>query len=500
MIINEKIIDRYWMAFPFLAVAFLVSQYINYYFDDTLIYLRYIKNFQNGHGLVYNIGEKFNGLTSPLYSYIVLLFSFVTPSKYLIEMNNILSGFFLLLTSIITSITFFDKNTNQKIVVSVIIAAFPYFYSVLGMESNFFIFLISLVFYYYKKEDELYFVVLAALIITRSEGAFLAIPFGLDYLLKHRKLPSIKILLVCFFICLIPYLINYFYYGSMIPNSANAKILQGQSRLWGENKITNFLSWDWREIFGFQLRYHLTTLVLACLGLVLYRNKRFSAVVLAYAILFFIFYKWYNIPDYFWYKAPIVFLILLFALIAIFSVISRVKSSFLDSIFSVVIILIFLFKFSLFTLLEPTFEPVRTKHSLITENEDYKNIGLWLAKNTKSNASIAMVEIGVVGYFSDRKIIDVLGLVNEHNAEFIGNKDLFSWLIFYQPDYILVHEPEYSWEMSIGPLREKGYYTFEKRFVNKFSKKTYELYRISESDLSKIKDLGKERAVYEANR
>ena len=45
----------------------------NYQLDDALIYLRYVRNFLNGEGLVYNPGEYFNGLTSPLYSYLVIL-------------------------------------------------------------------------------------------------------------------------------------------------------------------------------------------------------------------------------------------------------------------------------------------------------------------------------------------------------------------------------------------------------------------------------------------
>ncbi|MDZ7620939.1 MAG: hypothetical protein U5O69_00325 [Candidatus Competibacteraceae bacterium] len=38
-----------------------------------MIYLRYVRNFLNGSGLVYNPGVYFNGLTSPLYSYLAIL-------------------------------------------------------------------------------------------------------------------------------------------------------------------------------------------------------------------------------------------------------------------------------------------------------------------------------------------------------------------------------------------------------------------------------------------
>jgi hypothetical protein len=45
----------------------------NFEVDDALIYYRYLQNFISGNGLVYNIGEKFNGLTSPFYTYISII-------------------------------------------------------------------------------------------------------------------------------------------------------------------------------------------------------------------------------------------------------------------------------------------------------------------------------------------------------------------------------------------------------------------------------------------
>lgn len=322
---------------------------------------------------------------------------------------------------------------------------------------------------------------------------FLAIPFALDYVLKHQKLPSFKLLFCCFVICAIPYLFNYFYYGAVLPSSASAKLLQGKSGLWGKNKILNFQSWEWRGIFGFHLRYYLIFIGLAIAGFILNINKRLSIIVGVYLVLLLTFYKWFNIPDYFWYKAPIVYILLTFSLIG-FRYLGdkfRIKNEILGSLISVVLLVVFLFKFSLFSLEKTSFIPIRSSIP-VTENIDYKNIGKWLSKNTPNNSTIAMVEIGIVGYFADRKIIDILGLVNEHNAEFIGNRDLFSWLTHYQPEYILVHKPIYSWEYSIEPLRKNKYYILDKTFVNPVSEQSYELYRRTENNTENIKALGEE--------
>ena len=57
-----------------LALVFCVRNRA-FQFDDGLIYQRYLRNLLEGHGLVYNSGERFNGLTSPFYT---LLTSLVT--------------------------------------------------------------------------------------------------------------------------------------------------------------------------------------------------------------------------------------------------------------------------------------------------------------------------------------------------------------------------------------------------------------------------------------
>ncbi|HEX9725550.1 MAG TPA: hypothetical protein VGC53_14820, partial [Vicinamibacteria bacterium] len=43
--------------------------------DDTYIFLRYAENLANGNGLVFNLGERVEGYTSPLWVLLLGLFS-----------------------------------------------------------------------------------------------------------------------------------------------------------------------------------------------------------------------------------------------------------------------------------------------------------------------------------------------------------------------------------------------------------------------------------------
>jgi hypothetical protein len=91
-------------------------------------------------------------------------------------------------------------------------------------------------------------------------------------------------------------------------------------------------------------------------------------------------------------------------------------------------------------------------------NESYILMGKWLKTNTPENSSVAMVEVGTVGWYADRRIIDILGLTNPHNAKYIAKGDVHSWPKHYQPDYILCHNPLWIHETVAKNLEESGAY------------------------------------------
>ena len=63
-----RLLAKVWVIPPTIIVGILTWQWRNLQLDDSLIYLRYAGNFLAGQCLVYNPGELFNGLTSPLHT------------------------------------------------------------------------------------------------------------------------------------------------------------------------------------------------------------------------------------------------------------------------------------------------------------------------------------------------------------------------------------------------------------------------------------------------
>ena len=130
-----------WLFATALSVLLIMYfSYINigYQLDDSLIYLRYIKNFLNGEGLVYNKGVYFNGLTSPFYSYVMVFLSYLTGEKNLQYLSIAVSALSLSATSILGATLFYNKNNTWYFISILTVGTFPYSTRFMGWKLIFF--------------------------------------------------------------------------------------------------------------------------------------------------------------------------------------------------------------------------------------------------------------------------------------------------------------------------------------------------------------------------
>jgi hypothetical protein len=95
------------------------------------------------------------------------------------------------------------------------------------------------------------------------------------------------------------------------------------------------------------------------------------------------------------------------------------------------------------------------------QNEDQfrRVVGIWLHDNTPRSASVAMEAIGYQGYYSERCIIDMAGLVTPKSIEFKRrareNGQVFDWVLHdLSPDYIVLRsfEVDTNRHFNGGPL------------------------------------------------
>jgi hypothetical protein len=90
-------------------------------------------------------------------------------------------------------------------------------------------------------------------------------------------------------------------------------------------------------------------------------------------------------------------------------------------------------------------------------NELYTKAGLWFAQNTPSSSRIAYLEIGQIAFYSERYIIDTLGLVTPGVASEVAKRNWLWPLLRYKPDYIVYNELFTKWPDSAAIFKESWF-------------------------------------------
>ena len=97
--------------------------------------------------------------------------------------------------------------------------------------------------------------------------------------------------------------------------------------------------------------------------------------------------------------------------------------------------------------------PAVRSHNYLSQN--YEELGRWFKDSTPPDASIAISDVGAVGYFSERRVLDMFGLIDTHIARLHGR-------MHYKGDakYILSRKPSYVVLVSLND--QGGGYSFQR--------------------------------------
>lgn len=227
-----------------ILISFIYSYKLRWLGDDIFIGFRYVQNFLNGHGLVYNVGERVEGYTDFLWLILISLFTWlkIDPQFTVLVLGILSSVGTLILFSIITYKITYPRN--RFIVPFVTLAlALNYDFNVWatsGLETSFYSFLLCASFYIFffsqLKGTRKYFVtglILCFALLTRPDAAliiaFANVVLGVSMIQKRIKLPhfltSIFIFNLANILIYLPYFIwKYNYYGFIFPNTYYVKL------------------------------------------------------------------------------------------------------------------------------------------------------------------------------------------------------------------------------------------------------------------------------------
>ena len=213
--------------------------------DDIFIGLRYIENFLNGHGLIYNPGERVEGYTDFLWLMIVSFFQWLKfePVTIVITLGIICSG--VVLVTIMLIGLKLNKFFNHKLPVPMALMAvalnFDYgVWSTSGLEPAFYLMLMTVAFYIFFFSDLsrnrrifLSGLLLCFAVLTRPDAMiFIGLAnlfLLLSNIIQKKKIGELMIEQLKFIapviLIYVPYFLwRYNYYGEIFPNTYYSKV------------------------------------------------------------------------------------------------------------------------------------------------------------------------------------------------------------------------------------------------------------------------------------
>jgi hypothetical protein len=236
----------------FIVISFIYSYKLKWLGDDIFIALRYVQNFLDGNGLVYNKGEQVEGFTDFLWVMLISFFSWLKCEPTVtVKVIGILSSLSTL--TLFSIIIYKISSTTKTFILPFITIALALNYdyntwATSGLETALFSFLLSSAFYVYffsdfteNKKLILTGLFLCLALLTRPDTLliiFLANGlFVLNNLLTRTPiLKTIKALFAinsALLVIYVPYFIwRYNYYGFLFPNTYYDKL--GYESLFGK--------------------------------------------------------------------------------------------------------------------------------------------------------------------------------------------------------------------------------------------------------------------------
>jgi hypothetical protein len=432
-----------------LAIAVLSTRYSLPLIDDVHITLRHSLNFAAGNGLVYNRGERLLGATSPIYA---LLLGVLVP----IFSNPVAAAIYVWPLALAVAALFVYQMSGRGpigLAAAVVLCTDPQLLPVVGMETTFYVAVLFAIIALFERERlPLTAFLLGLLPMIRPDGVFLIAAVVIVWLVDNRASLNRAFavrharLLGLFLVPLVIWCVfATAYYGQPLPNSFVAKYHQSKVTWWWTDALT------FRRTFGERLevpRYQWLAIA-GCAGaaLALFRKDR----VLRVGSLFTVFYvtafvvsRVPNYPNYFIPPFAMMTLVgarglgVLFELIASRAGIERSKSWFVRARAGATAAvglgsLVVVGRGSDLRLFEPLGAP--------NPQMAYVQIGRYLKANVPPDASVAAMEIGIIGYYSGSKIVDFAGLVSPGVMPAVASGQRRYVLDTFHPDYVVARYP-----------------------------------------------------------
>jgi hypothetical protein len=414
----------------------LVALYSRVNVDDPFITFRYAWNFAAGNGLVFNIGEKVLGTTSPLFAIVLGTLSGRADAIPMIAHG--ISGAALIVAALLLSRIVGSLNTDDApMIAPLFVLTSPLLAQTQGFELNLYVaFVLGGIRSATLGRTGWSGICLAAAALFRGDALIPAALVGLHVL--RAGLGDWRKFAIGFGVPIVLFAAAaWSYYGYPLPNTLAAKRAMGESGLW------RGYTYGGLRLAGLYVMHsplYLALVPVAVLGLrrllsreeALLRNGRGTGVtfIFIWTGVVFVVYAAMGIPSAFNYYGTLVPVIGILLGLGSGELANRFNSRWVSTAVVVVICAaqIWPSRDTLADVPSPRYEAYRRAaeqiHDLVGPDQ-----------------TVAVVEIGILSHFSQVRILDLVGLVHPEIGPHLAEGDV-SWPVReLRPEFVLLHDP-----------------------------------------------------------
>lgn len=459
-----------YLSFALMLAASLLpvvaAHRLAYPIDDAYITMNYARSIAAGRGIVFGDSEQPTyGSTTPLNMLLLAGLYTVLPGVDQAQIAVMLSTAAWIATGWLwygQGGVFGLRRWERTWVALLVLAESALWIPFLGMEAWLFAFLLTLALVVYLRGRLFWAGTLTGLLfLTRGEGVLLLTVLAIHLTrrtdragLRLRRKPLLRSYLrlaLGFGWVTLPWLILALAtFGALLPGTLAAKSIQVQMGF--TQPFIAYLGWlfvgEWRSLGFIGGAVGLSWwAVLAVLGAVYAgQQRRALLLLLVWLLLFVLGYFALNIPTYKWYALPVVYITTVFAGIAAAAAVDwgqrlvmtvRPRLSPLVGMLPAFLIVAVMG----LTIVSGDFSGAM----VVDERHDvYQALAGWLDAQTPVDSRIGYVEIGYLGWYSHRSIVDMLGLTNPEFVPFLRNRDFVGAFWLADVDY-LICATQFAW-------------------------------------------------------
>jgi hypothetical protein len=424
-----------------ILTATLFFLFQSWAYDDPFITYRYSYNLAIGMGFVYNMGERVLSTTTPLFAMLLAVLEPIWPNlpkvANLIGIGSLAVG----------ALCLWDLSKSWKTpwvgwVSLALYPTFPLLLSTIGSETPLYLAICLGAFVAYARDKQKITGLLIGLaILCRPDAAIVPGILWVDYLWRRKRIPWSGVGILAGILILWS-IFSWFYFGSIIPATLLAKQHQGMMGV-SEKFAPGFLS----MVHGYAKNrlYYLETIFCA-IGIIwgIIRKQRWM-LLLGWTILYFTSYSILGVTRYFWYYAPLVpgFIVAIgLGISALSEMVNKLFTFGKTYSLNVKPKDIILIGFVVIFLLQQSWSIWQTIKSPDQRYAVYHDVGTWLEANTQKNDRVGALEVGIIGYYAHRSMIDFAGLIQPQTALIMTKTSSYDDVAFwaanqFHPEYIV---------------------------------------------------------------